>query len=225
MFREIANDMDSRPISPSDPHYPRLVTRRLGDYAPSLLHVVGDGSVLNTIDLALLCSVSCPGSVIIKTFDAVRDIRDAGVVVAGGFHSPMERDCLHFLLRGPQHAVLSPAHGVDTLCIGSAEEAAVREGRLIVVSVFEADVLRATPEAAVRRNQFVSATADTLLVPYAVAGGKVEQEVRQALARGQTVLTFDDQENAHLLAQGAIPVAADGVVDRMSAHRVARQTL
>jgi predicted Rossmann fold nucleotide-binding protein DprA/Smf involved in DNA uptake len=217
--------MHSRPIRPSDLDYPQRVSRHLGDDAPSVLHVVGDGSVLNTIELAVLCSVSCPGSVIIKTFDAVRDIRDAGVVVAGGFHSPMERDCLHFLLRGPQHAVLSPAHGVDTLCFGGAEEVAVREGRLIVVSVFEADVLRATPETAVRRNQFVFATADVLLVPYAVAGGKVEHEVRQAVARGQTVLTFDDGENAHLLAQGAIPVAADAVVDRMSAHRVARQAL
>ena len=225
MFREIANDMNSRSIDPSDPDYPKSVSRRLGDYAPAVLHVVGDGTVLSTIELALLCSVSCPGSVIIKTFDAIRDIRDAGIVVAGGFHSPMERDCLHFLLRGPQHAVLSPAHGLDTLCVGGDEQAALREGRLIVVSAFEVDVLKATPEAAVRRNQFVSAAADVLLVPYAVAGGKVEREVQQAIARGQTVLTFDDRENAHLLTHGAIPIAADGVVDGMAAHRVARQTL
>ena len=221
MFREIANDMNSRSISPSDPDYPKCVSRRLGDYAPSVLHVVGDGSVLSTIELALLCSVSCPGSVIIKTFDAIRDIRDAGIVVAGGFHSPMERDCLHFLLRGPQHVVLSPAHGIDSLCIGGDEQAALREGRLIVVSVFEVDVVRATPEASVRRNQFVSATADILLVPYAVADGKVKHEVQEAIARGQTVLTFDDRENSHLLANGAIPVAADGVVDGMAAHRLA----
>jgi hypothetical protein len=221
MFREIANDMNSRSIRPSDPDYPKCVSRRLGACAPSVLHVVGDGSFLGTIELALLCSVSCPGSVIIKTFDAIRDIRDAGIVVAGGFHSPMERDCLHFLLRGQQHVVLSPAHGIDNLCIGGDEQAALRDGRLIVVSVIEVDVLRATPEAAVRRNQFVSATADILLVPYAVAGGKVEREVQQAIARGQTVLTFDDNENSHLIVHGAIPVAADGVVGRMAAHRLA----
>ncbi|HQX52209.1 MAG TPA: hypothetical protein PLR25_19980 [Planctomycetaceae bacterium] len=32
-----------------------------------------------------------------KTFDAIRELRDTGVVVAGGFHSPMERECLDFL--------------------------------------------------------------------------------------------------------------------------------
>jgi hypothetical protein len=221
MFREIADDMDWRAINRSDPDYPQCVSRRLGDCAPPVLCVVGDGSLLGAIDLALLCSVSCPGSVIIKTLDAIRDIRDAGIVVAGGFHSPMERDCLHFLLRGPQHVVLSPAHGIDNLSIGGDEQAALREGRLTVVSVIEVNVLKATPEAAVRRNQFVSATADILLVPYAVAGGKVEGEVHQAIARGQTVLTFDDSENAHLISHGAIPVAADGVVDGIAAHRLA----
>ena len=198
--------------------------RRLGDDAPSVLHVVGDASCLSTIELALLCSVSCPGSVIIKTFDAIRDIRDAGIVVAGGFHSPMERDCLHFLLRGPQHVVLSPAHGIESLSVDCDEQAALNEGRLIAVSVFDADVLRPTPQAAARRNQFVAATADILLVPHAVAGGKAEHEVQQAIARGQRVLTFDDRENSHLVAQGAIPVAANGVLKGMAAHRLAPHT-
>ena len=216
--------MNSRLISPSEQDYPRRVIRRLGEGAPSVLYVVGDASRLSTIELALLCSVSCPGSVIIKTFDAIRDVRDAGVVVVGGFHSPMERDCLHFLLRGSQNVVLSPAHGIEGLSVDSGEQAALNEGRLIAVSVFEADVLRATPEAAVRRNQFVAATADILLVPHAVPGGKVEREAQQAIARGQTVLTFDDRENSHLVAQGAIPIAANGVLKGMSAHRLTPQT-
>lgn len=221
---EISNDMNLRSIRPSDPDYPNCVRRRLGDCAPSGLHVVGDGSVLSTIELALLCSVSCPGSVIIKTFDAIRDIRDAGIVVAGGFHSPMERDCLHFLLRGPQHVVLSPAHGIEGLSFDSGEQAALNESRLIAVSVFDADVLKPTPEAAIRRNQFVAATADILLVPHAVPGGKVEREVQQAIARGQAVLTFDDTENSHLVAQGATAVAANGVLKGMLTHRVAPRT-
>lgn len=223
-FVEIANDMNPRSIRPFDPDYPNCVSCRLGDYAPSVLHVLGDGSVLSTIELALLCSVSCPGSVIIKTFDAIRDIRDAGIVVAGGFHSPMERDCLHFLLRGSQHVILSPAHRIEGLSVDSDERAALDEGRLIAVSLFDADVLRPTPQAAVRRNQFVAATADILLVPHAVPGGNVEREAQQAIARGQTVLTFDDTENSHLVAQGATAVAADGVLKGMLAHRLAPRT-
>jgi predicted Rossmann fold nucleotide-binding protein DprA/Smf involved in DNA uptake len=223
-LREIANSVNSRPIVPSEQDYPRRVIHRLGEGAPAVLYVVGDASCLSTIELALLCSVSCPGSVIIKTFDAIRNIRDAGVVVAGGFHSPMERDCLHFLLRGSQHVVLSPAHTIEGLAIDSDEQAALNEGRLVAVSVFDADVLRPTPQAAVRRNQFVAATADTLLVPHAVPGGKVEREAREAIARGQKVLTFDDTENSHLVAHGATAVPADGVLKGMLAHRLAPRT-
>jgi hypothetical protein len=39
-------------------------------------------------------------------------VRDAGIVMAGGFHSPMEQDCLDFLLRGNQPVVVCPAKGL-----------------------------------------------------------------------------------------------------------------
>ena len=32
--------------------------------------------------------------------DLARALRDAGVVVVSGFHSPLERDCFEFLIRG-----------------------------------------------------------------------------------------------------------------------------
>jgi hypothetical protein len=69
-------------------------------HSNSDLHGLGDRTVLRHPCLALICSVQCPGSVVIKTFDAIRELRDAGIVAAGGFHSPMEKECLEFLLRG-----------------------------------------------------------------------------------------------------------------------------
>lgn len=60
--------------------------------------------------MGLICSVQCPGSIVIKTFDAVRELRDSGIVVAGGFHSPMEKECLDFLLRGEQPVIVCPAN-------------------------------------------------------------------------------------------------------------------
>ena len=54
------------------------------------VHGLGDAGILKHSSLGLICSVKCPGSVVIKTFDAIRELRNAGVVVIGGFHSPME---------------------------------------------------------------------------------------------------------------------------------------
>jgi hypothetical protein len=72
---------------------------------------IGDVKILNTPLLGLLCSIRCPGRVIVQTYDLARALRDAGVPVIGGFHSPMEKECLDFLLRGKQPVVVSrPKH-------------------------------------------------------------------------------------------------------------------
>ena len=43
---------------------------------------------------ALFCSQRCPGDLILKTYDIVRAMRDAGIPVIGGFQTPMEKECL-----------------------------------------------------------------------------------------------------------------------------------
>lgn len=40
------------------------------------------------------CSSQCPGRVILKTFAAITAMRDEGRTLIGGFHSPMEWECL-----------------------------------------------------------------------------------------------------------------------------------
>jgi hypothetical protein len=52
--------------------------------------------------------VRCSGSIVNKTFDAIRELRDAGIVVVVGFHSPMKKECLNFLLRGEQPVIVCP---------------------------------------------------------------------------------------------------------------------
>ena len=195
-------------IHHSDAAYPTRVVRHLGDDAPGVIHLIGGAQSLQRVNLALICSVSCPGSVIIRTFDAIRKLRDAGMVVAGGYHSPVERECLHFLLRGPQQVILSPACGLPSFVAGPDEQRAVDEDRLSMVSIFDPSVTQPTPELASRRNDFVAALAEAILVPHAVVGGKAEMVARRALARGQVVLTFDDAANQHLLAHGAIAVSS-----------------
>jgi len=59
--------------------------------------------------------VQCSGIIILKTFDAIRMLRDKGIVVIGGFHSPMERECLDLLQRGNQPVILCSAKGLNRL--------------------------------------------------------------------------------------------------------------
>lgn len=55
---------------------------KLGDVK---MHGIGDRLNLGHKCLGLICSVQCPSRVIIQTFDAIRALRDAGIVIAGGF--------------------------------------------------------------------------------------------------------------------------------------------
>jgi predicted Rossmann fold nucleotide-binding protein DprA/Smf involved in DNA uptake len=195
-----------------DAGYPDSLLSRLGAEAPALLHVLGDGRALGCVQLGLVCSVQCPGGVIIRTLDAARELRDAGVVIAGGFHSPMERESLHFLLRGRQWVVLCLAVGMHGCRLRPDEQRAVDEGRLTIVSVLDDGTSSPTLQSASRRNEVVSALAEVLLVPYAVPRGKAESVARRALARRQTVLTFACEENEQLVALGATPVTVAELV-------------
>lgn len=197
--------MSVRQIRRGESGYPRSVFQRLGDEAPGAIHILGEADLPSQVDLALVCSVSCPGGVIVRMYDAIRGLREAGVVIAGGFHSPMERECLDFLLRGKQAVVLCPAFGLDSLQLGAPEQRAVDEQRLHAVSVLGSGVIHATRESAALRNAFVAALAVSVFVPHAVPGGQAESIARQSIARGQMVLTFDDEENQHLIAFGALP--------------------
>lgn len=194
------------PLRIGEPCYPVQVEVRLGDAAPPTIHVLAGSTRLPRVGLALVCSVSCPGSVILRTYDAIRSLRNAGIVVSGGFHSPMERDCLEFLLRGRQAVVLSPAMGIEWLQLCETEGRALDEHRLFVASVAGSDIRKATRGSALLRNNFIAALADAVFIPHAVPGGLAELTAQKVLARGQRVLTFEVEENAHLLDRGARPL-------------------
>jgi len=193
------------PILQDGKEYPPLIRDRLGDGAPRCLYGIGDATILRNRLLGLVCSIQCPGSVVIKTFDAVRALRDAGVVVAGGFHSPMERECLHFLLRGEQPVVLCVARGLGSYRLDPEHKEAVEDRRLLVLSPFAETYHRTTAAQAVERNNVVAAMSQALWVPHASPSGKTWTTVRAALARAQPVYTFDDEENAELLKAAVNP--------------------
>ena len=167
---------------------------------------IGDRAIMGRKCLGLICSVQCPGSVVIKTFDAIRELRDAGVVVAGGFHSPMEKECLEFLLRGEQPVIVVLAKGLNQPRLPQPWRTAIDASRLLVLSPFDASVVRTTRSTAQSRNEFIVAHALAVLIPHASPGGKAEAVARNVPERGKTLFTFDDEENTHLHHLGARPL-------------------
>lgn len=156
--------------------------------------------------LALFCSVKCPGELILKTYDIAKALRDKGITVMSGFHSPMEQECLNILLKGTQPVVLCPARGIEKMRLSSALKKPVQEGRLRIISHFPSGCKRMSKQNAEKRNRFVADSADIVFVSYAAPGGKTEALCHSLLEEDKRVYTFASSANEHLLAIGVIGI-------------------
>ena len=108
--------------------------------------------------------------------------------------------------------ILCPARRLRNLRMGKAARKALSEGRLLVLSFFGDEVRRATASQALLRNDMVAALAEAILVPHASKNGNTWTTVRKALGYGQKVLTFEDKNNADLIALG-VRVYRDSQLD------------
>ena len=61
---------------------------------------IGNNEILNNYKIGFLCSRKVPSNIILKTYDWAIAQRDAGKCVVSGFHSKIEKDVPHYLLKG-----------------------------------------------------------------------------------------------------------------------------
>src|SRR2546426_4549570 len=125
--------MELNCLNLDDPRYPAGLKLCLGHDAPQAITAHGNLEVLRRKTLALFCSVKCPGTLILQTYDLAQKLRNAGVTVIGGFHSPMERECLRILLQSPHPGIVCPARGMPTR-LPPEFRRPLAEGRLLLLS-------------------------------------------------------------------------------------------
>jgi hypothetical protein len=214
-----ASEVRSTRIDATGPGYPPRGAHLLGEEAPGTLFVRGNESLLDLPLLAVFCSVRVPGNLIVRTLDAARALRDRGVATIGGFQSPLERECLRFLLRGSQPIVVSPARCVDPMRLPRDWVRALSDGRLLLVSRFDERLRRPTTRTAEARNRLVGALAAGVFIAHASPGGRLHKLARQLVEWGTPVCTWDDPANADLVRSGARAVGEVGewLRDRESA--------
>jgi predicted Rossmann fold nucleotide-binding protein DprA/Smf involved in DNA uptake len=191
------------------PNYPDRLTTFLVDRAPSAvtargnLKILGDmGRAKAVSTVALLCSNKFPGGLLPRAYDLVCALRDSGVTVISGFHSPLEKECLSLLLRGSQRVVVCPARSLESMRIPADYQNALDTNRLLLLSAFEGKQRRATADMAGMRNRFVAAIADDVLIVYAAFGGKTEQFCRELLEWRKPLWTLDSPDNLRLINLG-----------------------
>ncbi len=196
--------MDTIRITQEDPMYPAGLKACLGQSSPVAIWMSDNLEVLAAKrKLGIFCSVKCPGSLILRTYEYIRSLRDKGITAIGGFHSPVEQECLRILLRGSSSVIICPARSIQRMRPRPEWKEYLKAGRMLIFSPFDEGKDRITGELAEQRNHFAATLADEVLVPHANPGGKAETLCHKIVSWGKPLLTFDHHDNANLIALGA----------------------
>ena len=135
---------------------------------------IGNTESLKLSKIAFLCSRKIPASVVLKCYDWAIAQREAGNCVISGFHSQLEKDVLHYLLKGKQPLIVALARGLKQ-SIEPELQKPLDDGRLLIISPFDETVKRVTEKTATVRNQMMIELADEVVVGFASEGGNLKK--------------------------------------------------
>ena len=192
----------------TDARYPAALSL-LGERAPTSLALLGNADLLGENVVALFCSVKCPGSLILKTYDLEQNLRDSDATVISGFHSPVERECLNDLCKASKKVIICPARGLERMRISADYRKLLENGRLLLLSPFSEKQRQANAEMAERRNHLVAALAGQIFVTYAAPRSKTERLCRQIVQWNKPLFTFSSETNTNLVQIGAATLDRD----------------
>ena len=198
-------------IGPKSRDYPPFLRNKKARALFPKIWSLGNLEILKGLLLGFFCSVKCPGEIILQTYDLARALRDNGISVIGGFHSPIEKDCLDLLIKGTQPIILCPARSIENMLIKRVFRKPLDDGRLLFLSPFEKKIKRQTAKTSQLRNQFVGMLANAVFIAYAETGGKIEDVCAEAFHLKKSLYTFQSVYNENLIKMGAHPINMDNV--------------
>ena len=139
---------------------------------------IGNLELLKLQKTAFLCSREIPASIVLKCYDWVIAQRNLGNCIIGGFHSKIEKDVLHYLLKGDQPIIVAMARGLKQR-IDPEFKNEIKKGRLLIISPFTKEIKRITEKTAIIRNQLMIDLAENVAVGFISKGGNLEKLLKQ----------------------------------------------
>lgn len=144
---------------------------------PEIRSHIGNTSILDLPITAFLCSRKVPPEAVLRCYDWAIAQREAGNCVISGFHSPLEKDVLRYLLKGRQPVALALARGMKQSWEPPLQKA-LDDGRLLIISPFTEKTHRASADTAAVRNDLMIQLAGRVVVGYADPEGMLTRQIR-----------------------------------------------
>ncbi len=140
---------------------------------------IGNSELLQLEKTAFLCSRKIPASIVLKCYDWAIAQREQGNCIISGFHSTLEKDVLHYLLKGKQPIIIAMARGLKER-IEPELNNEIEKGRLLIISPFEKEVKRITTETARIRNQLMIDLAENITVGFIEKTGNLAKLLKNS---------------------------------------------
>jgi len=160
---------------------------RIGSEGTIQVAAVGQTRLLGLHKIAVFSSRQCPPDRMLLAFDWVRALPESGTALVGGFHSPIEQECLAIALRRRLPVIVCVGRSFSRMRPATEWRLAVDHGRMLILSTFSPKVRRLTEERSVERNQFAAALADEAFFVHAQRGGHTECLRDLAVSWGRTL--------------------------------------
>lgn len=148
---------------------------------------VGPASLLGLRKVAVFSSRRCPPERMLFAFDWARALPESGTALIGGFHSPIEQECLAIALRRHLPVIICVGRSFSRMRPAVEWRQAVDDGRMLILSTFSANARRLTEERSVERNHFAAALADEIFFVHAEPGGHAETLRALAVSWGKAL--------------------------------------
>jgi len=70
------------------------------------MNFIGNQEIIKQHKIAFFCSRKVPADVILKSYDWAIEQREKGKCIISGFHSQIEKDVFHYLVKGKQSIIM-----------------------------------------------------------------------------------------------------------------------
>lgn len=147
----------------------------------------GNKELLNLTKIAFLCSRTVSSGAILRCYDWATQMSDSGAVVIGGFQSKIEKDVLHFLLKGKQPVIIVIAREMYKE-LPNELIAPMNEGRLLIISTAP-NAVRVSKNTANKRNLYLSEIADEIVFGYISKESSLNNIFQMFIEKSQILYT------------------------------------
>lgn len=147
---------------------------------------IGNLSILDLPKVAFLSSRHISPETVMKCLDWATEHRDKGICVISGFHSPLEKDVLHFLLKGLQPVVLVLGRSLYKE-IPEEFQKPLNDKRLLIVSPVAQTTHRHSAKSSLVRNKYIVDIATEIVFGSLDKNGTLYPLYMDALSKNKKV--------------------------------------